>query len=244
MARIFITGSADGLGALAAKELIGAGHEALLHARSEERGREALEKVPRAIGVVTGDLGSSDGVKSVASQANEGGPFDAVIHNAAVYHNPGEEIVQVNIVAPYMLTCLIERPRRLIYMSSGMHGGGNVNFGDLVSNQGAVSYSDSKLYVLMLAKALARRWPDVYSNAVDPGWVPTKMGGSGAPDSFADGIATQVWLASSDEDAVKVSGKYFHHKRQPPHNPQADDEAAQDRLIEILEEMTGATLPH
>jgi NAD(P)-dependent dehydrogenase (short-subunit alcohol dehydrogenase family) len=83
MARIFITGSADGLGQLAAKALVDEGHEVVLHARNEKRGREALEKVPGALDVLTADLGNLEETKDLASKANALGPFDAVIHNAA-----------------------------------------------------------------------------------------------------------------------------------------------------------------
>lgn len=46
MARIFITGSADGLGQLADQSLVEQGHEVVLHARNKRRGEEALAKVP------------------------------------------------------------------------------------------------------------------------------------------------------------------------------------------------------
>src|SRR5919112_4553935 len=121
MARIFITGSADGLGQLAAKALIAWGHQVVLHARNEKRGQEALNKVPGAEIVVTADLGNIDETKQLASKVNALGKFDAVIHNAGVYNAPPKEIFNVNTLAPYILTCLIQRPKRLIYLSSDMH---------------------------------------------------------------------------------------------------------------------------
>jgi len=243
MARIFITGSADGLGQLAARSLIGQGHEVLLHARDEKRGQDALAAAPGAIGVVTADLSSLDATKRLADDVNQQGTFDAVIHNAAVYQAPGELIFPVNILAPYILTGLVNRPERLIYMSSGMHRGGHVRLETFVGNTSEITYSDSKLYMLMLAKAVARRWPEVYSNAIDPGWVPTKMGGSNAPDDLDEGYETQMWLAVSDEPGAKVSGRYLRHKREDEHNPEADDIGAQDRFIELCKEITGVSLP-
>ena len=121
MPRIFITGSADGLGQLAAKELVNQGHRVVLHARSEKRGREALEKVPGSEGVVTADLGSIEETIELASKVNALGKFDAVIHNAGVYQTSAKIIFTVNTLAPYILTCLIDRPDRLVYLSSGMH---------------------------------------------------------------------------------------------------------------------------
>ena len=243
MARIFITGSADGLGQLAARSLTEQGHEVLLHARDERRGKDALAVVPSAMGVVTADLSSIDETKKLADKVNEHGTFTAVIHNAAVYQAPGELIFSVNILAPYILTCLIHRPERLIYMSSGMHRGGQVNLENFKGSTSEITYSDSKLYMLMLANAVARRWPEVYSNAIDPGWVPTKMGGANAPDDLEEGYETQIWLAVSDEPGAKVSGRYLHHKREDEHNPEGDGVETQDRFIRLCEEITGVSLP-
>lgn len=172
MTRIFITGSADGLGQLAAKALIAQGHQVVLHARNATRGQQAMDQVRDAEGVVTADLASIDDTKELASKVNALGAFDAVIHNAGVYQDSAEHILAVNTLAPYILTCLIQRPKRLIYLSSGMHMHGHFRSESFKRQDGRISYSDSKLHVLMLAKAVARRWTDVYSNAVDPGWVP------------------------------------------------------------------------
>ncbi len=84
MARVFVTGSSDGLGRLAARILVGQGHGVVLHARDERRGREALAAVPGAEAVLTGDLASLAQTRALAGRANGAGPFDAVIHNAAV----------------------------------------------------------------------------------------------------------------------------------------------------------------
>jgi NAD(P)-dependent dehydrogenase (short-subunit alcohol dehydrogenase family) len=242
MARVFITGSADGLGQLAARELIADGHQVCLHARNGGRAQDALNGAPGATGALAADLSDIEETKRLAAQVNALGRFDAVIHNAAVYQTHSEDILTVNVFAPYILTCLIEQPKRLIYMSSGMHTGGNVNF-DSFRSAADITYSDSKLYVLMLAKAIARRWPDVSSNAVDPGWVPTKMGGENAPDDVQKGVETQVWLAVSDDPEAKVSGRYFHHKKQAPSAVTADDIELQDWLLHVCEELTGVRFP-
>jgi len=243
MALIFITGSADGLGQLAANALIAQGHEVVLHARNEKRGQAALDKVPGAKDVVTGDLTSIDETKELAARVNELGKFDAVIHNAGVYQTSAEEIFNVNTLTPYVLTCLIQRPGRLIYLSSGMHLQGRSKLESFKTDVSRITYSDSKLHVLMLCKAVARRWPQVYANAVDPGWVPTKMGGRGAPDDLQKGYETQVWLAVSSDDKAKVSGRYFHHQKESPHNPEADDGGLQEKFLESCKEITGVSFP-
>jgi len=249
MARIFITGSADGLGQLAAKDLIKMGHEVVLHARNAERGKQALEKVPGAENVLMADLSSINETKALASEVNAFGKFDAVIHNAGLYeiskNSVGAEglpvLFAVNSLAPYILTCLIQKPKRLIYLSSGMHLQGDPNLDNLPGGTHSrhVSYSDTKLHDVILAMAVARKWTDVYSNAVDPGWVPTKMGGAGAPDSLEKGYQTQVWLAASNDSETCVSGQYFHHKRHAHYLPAAKDISVQEKFLALCEQLTG-----
>lgn len=242
MARIFITGSSDGLGQLAARWLVDQGHQVVLHARNEQRGRAALDAVPEAEDVLVGDLASLDEVKELAANANAKGRFDAVIHNAGVYRAPGQDILAINTLAPYILTCLIQKPQRLIYLSSGMHLQGNPSLRNVASRKG-ISYSDSKLHVVLLTKSVARKWPDVYANAVDPGWVPTKMGGPSAPDDLQKGFETQAWLAVSTDDQAKVSGRYFHHGREADSHAKADDPALQDEFLATCEQVTGVRFP-
>jgi len=239
MARIFITGSADGLGYMTAKLLVKQGHKVVMHARNKERGQQALGKLPAAEKVLTGDLSSIEETQNLAAEINTIGRFDAVIHNAGVYQVSSRLIFAVNSLAPYILTCLIQRPKRLIYLSSGMHWQGDPSLENLSRDTGHSSYSDSKLHVLMLSKAVARRCPDVYANAVDPGWVPTKMGGPNAPDNLQKGVETQVWLAISNDDKAKVSGRYFYHQREEPYLPQADDAIVQDKFLALCEQISG-----
>jgi NAD(P)-dependent dehydrogenase (short-subunit alcohol dehydrogenase family) len=238
MAKIFITGSADGLGQLAAKALIDLGHRVVLHARNAERGDDALRKNPGAVNVLIADLSDIEEIKKLADEANQSGIFDAVIHNAGVYSSSAKEIFTVNTLAPYVLTCLIQKPKRLIYLSSGMHLHGH--FKDDISR---ITYSDSKLQVVMLCMAMARKWPDVYSNAVDPGWVPTKMGGRSAPDNLQKGYETQVWLATGNDSNSLVSGRYFFHKKEKKCNPEADNVLLQEKLLGVCKEITGVSFP-
>lgn len=242
MSRIFITGSSDGLGLLAAKKLIADGHQVMLHARNEERKRDAMNKLPGAENVLVADLSNLEAIKQLAANANASGKFDAVIHNAGVYNASSEAVFVVNVLAPYLLTALMERPQRLIYLSSDMHLSGRSKLESLGKNSAGLTYSDSKLLVLMLCKAVARKWPEVYANAVHPGWVPTKMGGKGAPDDLQKGFETQVWLAVSNEKAARVSGAYFFHKKISRYNPEADDVELQERLLDLCSEKTGVDL--
>jgi NAD(P)-dependent dehydrogenase (short-subunit alcohol dehydrogenase family) len=240
--RVFITGSADGLGRAAADTLLEQGHEVVVHARNRDRLAAVSDLVERGAAAVVGDLSDLEETRGVASQVNDLGPMDAVIHNAGVVR--GAQILPVNVVAPYLLTALIDRPRRLVYLSSGMHRGGRAELDglDWSGGRATASYSDSKLFVTTLAASIARLWEDVLSNAVDPGWVPTKMGGAGAPDDLRLGHLTQEWLATSGDPEARTSGGYWYHQRRAEPAPSAHDEGFQDDLLESLERFTGTPL--
>ncbi|WP_298648924.1 SDR family NAD(P)-dependent oxidoreductase [uncultured Proteiniphilum sp.] len=243
MARIFITGSSDGLGLLAAKALIDQGHQVVLHARNTKRKEDTLKKTEGAEAVLTGDLLSIEETKALAGEVNKLGTFDAIIHNAGVYNASGQQIFKVNVLAPYILTCLIQKPKRLIYLTSSMHLQGQPKLEYFKTNVERINYSDSKLHILMLCKVVARKWTDVYANSVNPGWVPTKMGGSSAPDDLQKGYETQVWLATSDDERAKVSGHYFFHQKAERSHPEADNFSLQERFMVLCQEITGISFP-
>ena len=255
MARIFITGSSDGIGLMEAKMLVSQGHEVVLHGRNRKRADEALSKVTGVLTAVAGDLASIAETKSLADQVNELGLFDAVIHNAGVYGDSYcrrtvdglPEIFVVNSLAPYILTCLIKKPRRLIYTSSGLHRGGDGTLKDMAWSSrrcsGSGAYADSKLQIIMLAFAVSRKWPDVLSNAVDPGWAATKMGGPGAPVSIEEGSRTQVWLAVSQDKEALVSGRYFSHLQPQDFHPAAADPAVQEKYFSECARLSGVAFP-
>ena len=238
-----------------AKMLVSQGHEVVLHGRNQKRTGEALSKVTGALTAVAGDLTSIAETKSLADQVNELGPFDAVIHNAGVYHDPRgirtvdglPQVFAVNSLAPYILTCLIRRPKRLVYTSSGMHRSGDGSLNDLTWSRRRWSessaYSDSKLHNVILALAVARKWPDVFSNAMEPGWVATKMGGPGAPESIEAGARTQVWLAVSRDREVLVSGRYFYHQQPRNFHPAAADPAVQEKYLSECARLSGIAFP-
>ena len=255
MARVFVTGSSDGLGLMAAKLLIEQGHEVVLHGRNEARSRDALAAAAGAQGAVSGDFSTIVGARAVADEVNRLGHFDAVIHNAGigsreprrVETEPGvPSVFAVNVLAPYILTALIQRPKRLVYVSSGMHRGVRPRMDDLMWTKrawnAASAYAESKLCDVLIAFAVARRWNDVISNALEPGWVRTKMGGPGAPRDLRQGSVTQAWLAVSEDELARSTGGYFYHQRPTAPNPIASDVGAQEELLALCRRITGIPL--
>ncbi|WIM97779.1 SDR family NAD(P)-dependent oxidoreductase [Actinoplanes oblitus] len=256
MATILITGSSDGIGRHTAQVLAAGGHRVTLHARDERRAEDARKAVPAAAGVLVGDLSSLAQTRELARQAVAAGPFDVVIHNAGVgggqrapelTEDGLERIFQVNTLAPYLLTALMPVPARLIYLTSGLESAGRARLDDAQWRarpwDGMQAYSDSKLYDVMLAFAVAQRWPGTLSNAVDPGWIRTRLGGPQATDDLPAGAETQVWLATSDEPAATVTGQYFKRRTSLTANPQAYDEGLRERLLALCAELTGVAMP-
>jgi NAD(P)-dependent dehydrogenase (short-subunit alcohol dehydrogenase family) len=256
MSRIFITGSADGLGLMAAALLLEDGHQVTLHARNDDRGSEVRARLPAADAVVIGDLSVIEDVRGIAEQVNALGHHDAVIHNAAVGSREPRRIqtadglshvFAINVLAPYLLTALITGPQRLVYLSSGLHTGGEAALDDPQWEKrrwnGLQAYSDSKLDDVLLAFAVARRWPEVHANAVTPGWVATKMGGPGAADDLSLGPVTQAWLAAGEDPRTEVTGQYFYHQQSRRAHPAAHDPQLQDALLDYCAALTTTPWP-
>jgi len=233
---ILVTGASTGLGLATADAFARAGHRVVLHARRPDRLTDP-DVADRMHALVFGDLADSSAVLDVARQANDLGRFDAVIHNAGVIDGP---VTAVNVVAPYLLMASLVPPDRSIVLSSGMHRSGSPDLDRAFAGRG--DYSTSKLLVTALAMWLADN-TDTLSHAVDPGWVPTRMGGRGAPDSLEEGHRTQEWLATADTASIDpVTGGYWYHRQARAPHPATTDPAFQARLVERLADATGVEL--
>ncbi len=256
MARVFVTGSSDGLGLMAARHMLEQGHAVVLHARNEARGQAAMAAAPGAEAVLIADLTSIAQTRALADRANALGLFDAVIHNAGVgYREPWRvatedglpHVFAVNTLAPYILTALMRRPKRLVYVSFELHRRGDADLDHLGWERrqwrGQQAYSDTKLHDVLLAFAVARRWRDVLSNALEPGWVATKMSGPTATGDLDAAYRTQAWLATSGDPAATVTGHYFYHKQLRKPNAATQDLHRQEKLLAECERLSGVGLP-
>jgi NAD(P)-dependent dehydrogenase (short-subunit alcohol dehydrogenase family) len=255
MARIFITGSSDGLGSLAAQRLVKNGHQVVLHARSTQRAEDAKKACPGAEQVLIGDISTLAGAKQLAADANKLGTFDAVIHNAGLFSGPARitedgfpSLIAVNTFAPYVLTALMNRPKKMIFLSSGLHSGGDPSLKDLAWRErgeakwsSSQAYGDTKAHNIMFAKAFSRKYKDTQFTSMDPGWQPTKMGGSSATGDLQSSVDTYVHLATESVEG----GKYFEPGRKES-TPRkfCEDETTQEKLLRLCEEFTGVKLPN
>ncbi|RAH68491.1 putative short chain dehydrogenase [Aspergillus aculeatinus CBS 121060] len=260
MVRVLITGSADGFGLEAARQLVQRGHTVYLHARNQDRADHAQASCPGAAGILVADLSNLEATRQLAEEANAIGTFDAVILNAGMLSGPFRKtpdtgipaMVFVNVVAPYILACLLHRPKRLIVISSQLHRSArNTAVEDIFwrkrgerTFQDFQAYCDSKFHVMLIANAFARLWQGTSSVvSVHPGWVATKLGGAGAPDRLEDGVETYVMLAEGEYDQG-ITGAYFEPKRKLGSAlPATQDVALQEKAIRACEEVTGLKMP-
>jgi len=256
MAKIFITGSSDGIGQAGAKLLADQGHKVYLHARNSERAKQAHEAVPKAQGVIIGDLSTIAGTRALAAEAEKAGPWDTVVHNAGL--GPGnkdnrtedgfQSTFAVNSLGPYVLTALMSRPKRLLYLSSSLHNGGSDDFEDITwakrRFQAMQAYSDSKLHDSIFANAVARYWPDVQSCSMDPGWIKTKMGGGGAPGVTSTPAKAMAEYAIGESGIVgERTGVYFNPQGAKTPHKATGSTAKQDEFVKICEKLSGIPFP-
>ncbi|KAL3292603.1 Short-chain dehydrogenase/reductase SDR [Colletotrichum asianum] len=260
MGRILITGSTDGFGLGAARQLVERKHTVYLHARNAARAEEAKKLVPGAAGVFVADLTSTSETRSLAEQANAVGQFDAVILNAGLLYGPFRETesgvpaqVFVNMVSPYILACLLTPPKRIVFVASVLHREAKPDVEDIFwLKRGEKEWNDfeaycnSKFHVMCLVNAAAKRMQGKGTSvvAMHPGYVPTKLTKFEAPDKMEDGLETYVMLAEGEYDVSGETGRYFDPKKQKGEPlPATEDVGLQEAVVKALEEFTGLKLP-
>jgi len=252
MATICITGSTDGIGLAAARELLGSGHRVLVHARTAERGQPVVADLDGDVALVTGDLSSLASTRTLAGQLREHGPLDVLVHNAGVWLRDGgpsvtgdgfETTFAVNVLAPHLLTSLVADllTDRLLWLGSGLAASGRPKPTALgASREPRQAYADSKACDVALAIGWGRRLPGITSAAIDPGWVKSKLAGPGAPGSTEQGADTVAWCCTTGQLATASYWK----DRAPAQVPgRLRDAGLQDALVEQCDRLAGLADP-
>ncbi|MBG9987751.1 SDR family NAD(P)-dependent oxidoreductase [Aerococcaceae bacterium DSM 111176] len=233
---ILITGSTDGIGLMTAQYLKSRGHTVIGHARNQQRANDLYDILPAIDDILIADFTQLSEVEQFAKDSQRFKNFDTIIHNAGIHG--GTNLFSVNVVAPYVLTLLMDKPKQLIYLSSMDHGWGKYNLDNIKQNK--VSYADTKLHIAMIALAFDQAYPEIQINPIEPGWVPTNMGGQGAPDDMAISYMTQVNLI---EEKINYSGTLLVDSK-PVKNPNSTllNPDALTELMDYLAERTGLTV--
>lgn len=248
--KVVVTGCSTGLGLLTARTLLDGGHTVIPHVRNAA-GADALRSVlPGASPALTADLTRQDEVVRLAAEIGDEGNVDAIIHNAGLgdrlpartVTDGRADLFAVNVVAPYIVTALNPGTPRWVFISSALHRDATIRLDDpsweMRDWMPREAYAESKLLLTVLAQATARLRPSTSSNSVEPGWVPTRMGGPQAPDDLAEGAASQAWLATAPTDPGR-SGGHYYHRALAALSPYAVDTRVQDEVLMYLRASTG-----
>jgi NAD(P)-dependent dehydrogenase (short-subunit alcohol dehydrogenase family) len=258
MTTVLVTGATDGLGRALAARLAGEGATVLAHARSEERGREALAELldgPGDVRLVVGDLASLSAVRTLADQVPD--RLDVLVNNAGVGFGGGREESKdgyelrfaVNYLAGFLLAALLRdrlaaaAPARIVNVASA--GQQAIDFDDVMLEDGydgARAYRQSKLAQIMHAFDLAEELDGqgVTATALHPAtFMATKMvtdAGIAPVSTVREGLEA-TWRLVADPALEGVTGAYFNGTSQARADAQAYDAEARRRLRGLSERL-------
>jgi NAD(P)-dependent dehydrogenase (short-subunit alcohol dehydrogenase family) len=258
MSTILVTGATDGLGRALATRLAGEGATVIAHARSEERGREALDDLldgPGDVRLVAGDLASLSAVRALADQVPD--RLDVLVNNAGIGFGGGREEsadgyelrFAVNYLAGFVLASLLRdrlvasAPARIVNVASA--GQQAIDFDDVMLERGydgARAYRQSKLAQIMHAFDLAEELAGsgVTATALHPAtFMDTKMviDAGGTPASTVQEGLEATWRLVADPSVEGVTGAYFNGTREVRADAQAYDLDARRRLRELSQRL-------
>ena len=223
---IVVTGSNKGIGFEIAWQLAKDGHEVILTARDANKGKQANEKLAsqgwKTIFIQL-DVTRSADIQNLRDCIEEHfGRLDVLINNAAILHGDEDSVhvskdtvqrhLDTNFLGPLMLS------QQLIPLLRKSEEGRIINFSTSMARlsapgTGTAAYRFSKVAMngltAMMAADLAGS--NIKVNCMDPGWVKTDMGGTGANRSVAQGADTAIWLATEPNIP---SGKFFRDRKE------------------------------
>jgi NAD(P)-dependent dehydrogenase (short-subunit alcohol dehydrogenase family) len=214
MATVLITGSNRGIGLEFARQYSEDGWDVIATARQSSDALDGL-----GVRVEQLDLADADVVAAFPSKIDQ---LDLIIANAGTNHpmNPeGPEnarewqvMMMVNAIAPYQLAKAL-LPKmitggKMIALSSGM--------GSIAENSGGwVPYRTSKaaLNMAWTSLALDARAREVACVLLSPGWVKTRMGGSGAEITTEESVSAMRELI--DRLTIDDTGRFLRRNGSP-----------------------------
>jgi NAD(P)-dependent dehydrogenase (short-subunit alcohol dehydrogenase family) len=255
-AAILVTGSTAGIGEELARRLVERDTRVIVHGRTPARAESAIERIGGGEPAVA-DLASFAQVRAMIEDVlGRFGELGGLVNNAGIGYGTAprqgqrtedghEPTWQVNFLSAFLLTIGLQDAlaggggSRVVHMSSGVHSSGSVDLEHPDEPRYASPYAQSKIALAMLAREQGERWRPlrVDVNACSPGWIGTKMGGSGG-GSLAEGVDTPLWLLTEPQLAGST-GRYFWQRREEDPNPQVEDVVARARLWELAERSVG-----
>jgi NAD(P)-dependent dehydrogenase (short-subunit alcohol dehydrogenase family) len=219
-----ITGANRGIGLEIARSLGAAGIAVVVGSRDLNAGQDAARALGPDVQAEQLDVSDPDSVDACERRLVEAGvDVDILVNNAGQYtttpllaieEHALVEALQVNFIGAW-------RTARAFVPGMRARGWGRVvnvstgyaNFADRAPQAGAYGLAKASLNVLTRMIA-AEAGAGVKVNSMSPGWVATRMGGSGAPRSVQEGADTAVWLATLPDDGP-TDGFYYDRQRVP-----------------------------
>jgi NAD(P)-dependent dehydrogenase (short-subunit alcohol dehydrogenase family) len=220
---VLITGGNAGIGLATAIDLAKKGANIFIVSRSEEKAKEAVQKINAESGNTNAkyflaDLSSQKSIRSLAEAVKkEITVLDVLINNAGgvfpdfkLSEDSLEMTIATNHFAYFLLTNLLldlikkSDYARIVNVSSGSHYKGKIDFASFTENKGYFilkAYEQSKLANVLFTQELAERLAatNVTVNALHPGFVKTDIGKKGT-----QWYANLFWTISSNLTAISV----------------------------------------
>jgi len=222
-----VTGGNRGIGFQICRDLAKEGFEVLLTARDIKKGEDATEKLKDEgldVKFYQLDIINIDSIENFyQSILSDFGKLDVFINNAAILPEPTssalsaelqeiKEVVETNVYGAILLCQKIiplmikNNYGRIVNYSSGL---GQLK--DMGGGYFAYRVSKTALHAVTKIFAAETSSYNIQINCVDPGWVKTDMGGSGATSTPQEGADTAVWLSSRAKG--EPSGKFFSNRK-------------------------------
>jgi NAD(P)-dependent dehydrogenase (short-subunit alcohol dehydrogenase family) len=220
-----VSGGNRGIGLEVCRQLAGCGITVVIGSRDEGKGRAAAEELEGSVVPHQLDVADAKSVDRVAGFVeDEFGRLDILVNNAAISNDDGQrgvdadldrvkEALEANLFGAWRL-CEIAIPLmrrngygRIVNVSTGLAA-----LEDMGGGSPGYRVSKTALNVLTRILASELRGSGILVNAVNPGWVQTDMGGSGATRPVEDGAESLVWAATLPNSGP--TGGFFRD-RQP-----------------------------